>query len=515
MTTYEYLLSQDLMPGVSDFINDINKYFAGDGSGVDPIALAKRNLLSYAMESEEGARFYSGGSVDKLFTLEGMDDIEQAWKVVSAITRAVDEERMSWEDLEKAIADASKATEIYEETMAAVGDEDPTSDVTTDEWKDMQKYLKAGGEEAKGIIDDLRDDALSYSESLSDYYLATAEGIDTKTAREAVGRLYEKYRTANRDLIKTMMEREKDMIDKAYSKLYGSVEESWKPALGYGTEGFDPLLAYETEFRNFAEISGGKDYVDSFLEMLEPEAEQAAAAIYLMNVALEDGVIAWKHLTDMMSDGKVTFEEIVSTINDEELKQALEDIENFSSWTTRKQADYMYGVFGDVGSDGGEQRDILLETIKHYHDLGEEGEDALESIQEAFDIDDKLFEDMKDGVIDTKDGLRDLQKAARKLNFEALEEAGVIIEGTSEAFELAEKNGAEFNEFMRTTGSDLTELTTAWEAYQKIVSNTTMTQEEYEDALQTVATYLNVNEKYLAGNMGIAFQSLQADASQA
>lgn len=343
---------------------------------------------------------------------------------------------------------------------------------------------------------------------------------------EATKRLYEQYGTTSHDLLAGLIDNEAANIADAMDYLAEYIDEGWYGALGVeGVQGdgasFNPVLALETQLRDLAALSSNVEagsYLDSFLGAMTDldgveNISMLAAAYQTLFTALEGGVITWEHLNTAAADGLVTFDEIMQMIDTAEFEALLE---NITSLGEAEQYDLMSGLFGEYGTASNQDNIAQLQAmIKHYKDLGDAGTQSLKDIQDAMGMDDDLFEDFSDGVIDSADNMKKLQKQIAKLKLKNLEEAGEVMEGTTEAFEAAEKGGKEYNESVVQMMNDVKSLSDAMAAYDFIVNATDQSTEEYASALSLLSSYAGISEDMLMNNMDLALNQITADAQMA
>ena len=525
-----YLMNSRFSAGVEDFLKEISAYANTEDKQDGAIKFKSiywNQLYNMALENldDGGEAFLEGDYINALFAKSGMDNAENMLYTVMAITDALEDGRMSWGDLSKAIDKATDATGLYMKAIEATeeteddNDIDDLGDVSTEADEDTN------AEQAVEEYNDMRDAALDYARAVADLHILEAEGVSTRDRSEALGRLYERYNTTSLDFLRARADADgkavKDWVDQNRESLMNVAGVDLKSSLGLGDNGeLAPHLAAKTFLEDFAKISedslNATAALDGFISKLELSgltADEQAAAYYMLYDAIENGSISWQHLGNAVTaagENLFTFNDIVSMIDDGRFQTMLENIEGLSDLSAADKASFMRNVAGEAGSDeAGDGLADLLETIKHYHDLGEEGEEALETIQDELGISDELFEDMLDGTLNAADGLNELRNIARNFEFKALEEAGKILADTSDAFDMAAKGGEEFENYVASMGGELYDLMDAWDAMQVLLDQSKAGTDEFTTALSVLSSYLGWNEQYLVNNLPSAFSILQ------
>ena len=126
-----------------------------------------------------------------------------------------------------------------------------------------------------------------------------------------------------------------------------------------------------------------------------------------------------------------------------------------------------------------------------------------------------MFEDLINGAEDSEDALKKMSKHIIKMKLKNLEDAGKIMDGMSDAFEDAEKDGSDFAKTTLKAQKDMTDLADAIKAYSILADKSTKGTKEYDAALSTLATYTGTSAESLVSNLSPALALLNADAEVA
>ena len=89
------------------------------------------------------------------------------------------------------------------------------------------------------------------------------------------------------------------------------------------------------------------------------------------------------------------------------------------------------------------------------------------------------------------------------------------MDGTADAFELAEKGGAKFQDKVIDLHKEMSDLQNAQAAYNIVSDATLKGTQEYTDALATLSSYVGVDASLLENNLGLALNKITADADMA
>lgn len=87
------------------------------------------------------------------------------------------------------------------------------------------------------------------------------------------------------------------------------------------------------------------------------------------------------------------------------------------------------------------------------------------------------------------------------------------MEDTSEAFKLAEKGGAEYQDKVKDLYKSMSDLVQAQGAYNFVMDESNKGTDDYTTALSDLASYVGIDANLLENNMSLALEKLNADAA--
>lgn len=293
-----------------------------------------------------------------------------------------------------------------------------------------------------------------YSQQLAQLEEAAIKEIDGTRVfdEEAYVKKYNELFKQNEALIKAMFEEEKlsDLVELASGAFEGDEEGAIK-AFEAASEHSQKLAEYWQNYYSEVEQAvspasqGGVEF-DQILQGLynavQNSEESLGVAAFFEQLAqyegvlTEDGGLFLEQLQEMypwmqdLTETMYTQEELLSLI-EEAMKGTAENLVSF------------VGETEDIGTFGTNEGIEFLERLKdvagdpkEFDDFksswNDMSDDMKKSIKKVVDEGDKWFDDWIDGTMDIEDGMKEVDKALRKLKIDKLEDAGKIYKEVGE-----------------------------------------------------------------------------------
>lgn len=503
-----YLYENSFTNGADTLIKDLETYCTESGYTIG--SAIQVGLIDAARMSKDGADFLAGNYSQRLYdSLIKDTNMFEAAAAIRTVTLAVEEGTITWAELIAAIDEGATASELF---AMAYKDALPDPTENQEKWIKYSTDLSSTLPETQiSTMKSIKEEAQSAAESVADLYRVTYGGDS-----DAYGRLYDKYGTTKLSQIRAYLDAEIKSLEMGASVF---AEAGQKELAGYMLNGnfYAPNVMVEQLQDTIKVLTGTSEsglpasMVASLLNQ-SVSPEQVTAALWLMNDALQSGYLSYERFAEAVSDGNVTMVDVLNLFDEASMLEKIDQLKKQTGMTeTGEKVSFLEYLFGIDGlTPNVDALDSISEVLAR---LKADGEDTGESLREALDLDEDVWKDIEDGGEMAEDSLKAIQKQIQKLKLKKMEEAGEIMEGMSEAFELAEKGGSDYHDKVIELQKTMTSLADAQDAYNVVSDTSLKGTEQYTNALSTLGSYVNMDSELLESNLSLALNKINADAS--